>query len=154
MAILLFPDRLKGSKIAAPPGESKSVPSPRKSSALARSKEVSNEKMESLIGANSTTAMYRMIESVFSSEEPNRFLPSLIKICAKEKDEVVQYILAQGDSAPPSMRVTLYAAALDNPSEDIRNIASSELKAIIDQDFQSSKSAFRWIDAHKAELDE
>jgi hypothetical protein len=95
-----------------------------------------------------------MIESVFSSEEPNRFLPSLIKICAKEKDEVVQYILAQGDSAPPSMRVTLYAAALDNPSEDIRNIASSELKAIIDQDFQSSKSAFRWIDAHKAELDE
>jgi hypothetical protein len=64
------------------------------------------------------------------------------------RHEVATYLLATGHGAPAGIRLAIYAAALDNPDEDIRATAKLELLNLTGEEFESRVQADGWIAAH------
>jgi hypothetical protein len=64
------------------------------------------------------------------------------------RHEVASYLLATGHGAPAGIRLAIYAAALDNPDEDIRATAKLELLNLTGEEFESRVQADGWIASH------
>lgn len=64
------------------------------------------------------------------------------------RHEIAAYLLATGDGAPKGIRLAIYASALDNPDEGIRDTAKLELLNITGREFASSNEAKSWIASH------
>ncbi len=62
--------------------------------------------------------------------------------------EIATYLLATGHGAPAGIRLAIYASALDNPDENIRDSAKLELLNLTQQEFNSSTEARSWIASH------
>ena len=64
------------------------------------------------------------------------------------RHEVATYLLATGHGAPSAIRLAIYAAALDNPDDGIKDSAKLELLNLTGEDFATSAEAKAWIAAH------
>jgi hypothetical protein len=64
------------------------------------------------------------------------------------RHEIATYLLATGHGAPAGIRLAIYASALDNPDQDIRDSAKLELLNLTGQEFTSSTEAKSWIASH------
>lgn len=61
------------------------------------------------------------------------------------RHEIATYLLATGHGAPNKIRLSIYAAALENPDEGIRGSAKLELLNLTGRDFESRQEADAWI---------
>lgn len=70
------------------------------------------------------------------------------KAASDGRHEIATYLLATGHGAPAGIRLAIYAAALDNPDEGIRDSARLELLNLTGQEFTSRAEASAWIEAN------
>jgi hypothetical protein len=61
------------------------------------------------------------------------------------RHEVADYLLATGHGAPNGIRLSIYAAALENPDEGVQATAKLELLNLTGQEFGSRAEADAWI---------
>lgn len=61
------------------------------------------------------------------------------------RHEVADYLLATGHAAPNGIRLSIYAAALENPDEGVQATAKLELLNLTGQEFASRAEAEAWI---------
>ncbi len=64
------------------------------------------------------------------------------------RSKVIDYLLATGDAAPEDVRLSIYAAALDNRAAGVADSARLELQNITGQVFKSGDEARTWIRSH------
>jgi hypothetical protein len=64
------------------------------------------------------------------------------------RHEIATYLLATGHGAPGKVRLSIYAAALENPDEGIRDSAKLELLNLTGREFESRQEADEWIAAN------
>lgn len=70
------------------------------------------------------------------------------------RHEIATYLLATGDGAPEKVRLSIYAAAMDNPDEGIRSSARLELLNLTGREFESRQEAEAWIASRPATPEE
>ena len=70
------------------------------------------------------------------------------------RHEIATYLLATGHGAPEKVRLSIYAAAMDNPDEGIRSSARLELLNLTGREFESRQEAEAWIASRPATPDE
>lgn len=61
------------------------------------------------------------------------------------RHEIADYLLATGHGAPNGIRLSIYAAALENPDEGVQATAKLELLNLTGQEFGSRAEADAWI---------
>ena len=76
------------------------------------------------------------------------------KARSEGRDEVIRYLLATGDAAPMSIKLPMYAAALDNKAEGVKSLATLELQNLTGEVFKSGDEAREWIKGHPPEEEE
>lgn len=70
----------------------------------------------------------------------------LVEQAARDgRHEVADYLLATGHAAPNGIRLSIYAAALENPDEGVQATAKLELINLTGQEFGSRAEAEAWI---------
>lgn len=73
----------------------------------------------------------------------------LVEQAARDgRHEVADYLLATGHGAPNGIRLSIYAAALENPDEGVQATAKLELLNLTGQEFGSRAEADAWIAAN------
>lgn len=73
----------------------------------------------------------------------------LVEQAARDgRHEVADYLLATGHGAPNGVRLSIYAAALENPDEGVQASAKLELLNLTGQEFGSRAEADAWIAAN------
>lgn len=73
----------------------------------------------------------------------------LVEQAARDgRHEIADYLLATGHGAPNEIRLSIYAAALENPDEGIQAAAKLELLNLTGQQFGSRAEADAWIAAN------
>ncbi len=70
------------------------------------------------------------------------------------RHEIATYLLATGHAAPEKVRLSIYAAAMDNPDEGIRSSARLELLNLTGREFESRQEAEAWIASRPAAPDD
>lgn len=70
------------------------------------------------------------------------------------RHEIATYLLATGHGAPTKISLSIYAAAMDNPDEGIRNSAKLELLNLTGREFESRQEADAWIATQPADADD
>lgn len=89
------------------------------------------------------------LSATADSERWGEVAPVLIEQAAKEgRPDVATYLLATGDAAPAGIRLEIYAAALDNRDEGIRDVARLELQNITGEIFPSGEAVREWLAAN------
>lgn len=70
----------------------------------------------------------------------------LVEQAARDgRHEIADYLLATGHGAPNGIRLSIYAAALENPDEGVQATAKLELLNLTGQEFGSRAEADAWI---------
>lgn len=73
----------------------------------------------------------------------------LVEQAARDgRHEIADYLLATGHGAPNGIRLSIYAAALENPDEGVQATAKLELLNLTGQEFGSRAEADAWIASH------
>ncbi|WP_193212599.1 hypothetical protein [Luteolibacter marinus] len=67
------------------------------------------------------------------------------QITKEGRPDVAAYLLATGHGAPDGIGLQLYAAALDNPDDTIRESARLELLNLSGREFDSGEEARNWL---------
>lgn len=70
------------------------------------------------------------------------------------RHEIATYLLATGHGAPDKIRLSIYAAAMENPDEGIRGSAQLELLNLTGREFGSRQEADAWIATQPADADD
>jgi hypothetical protein len=70
------------------------------------------------------------------------------------RHEIATYLLATGHGAPDKIRLSIYAAAMENPDEGIRSSAKLELLNLTGREFGSRQDADAWIATQPADADD
>jgi hypothetical protein len=70
------------------------------------------------------------------------------------RHEIATYLLATGHGAPDKIRLSIYAAAMENPDEGIRSSAKLELLNLTGREFVSRQEADAWIATLPADVDD
>jgi hypothetical protein len=70
------------------------------------------------------------------------------------RHEIATYLLATGHGAPDKIRLSIYAAAMENPDEGIRSSAKLELLNLTGRQFESRQEADAWIATLPADVDD
>lgn len=76
------------------------------------------------------------------------------KAGSESNPEIVQYLLATGDSGPRELQLKIYAAALDNKAEGVADSARLELQNRTGKKFSSGEAAREWIKENPVEEEE
>lgn len=66
------------------------------------------------------------------------------------RHEIATYLLATGHGAPDKVRLSIYAAAMENPDEGVRASARLELLNLTGREFESRQEAEAWIASQPA----
>ncbi len=73
----------------------------------------------------------------------------LVEQAARDgRHEIADYLLATGHGAPNGIRLSIYAAALENPDEGVQATAKLELLNLTGQEFGSRAEADAWISSN------
>jgi len=137
-------------------------PSPRRASrsAVAETKPLAVRELELLWARGRGGELLAELDKVSTNKDPDYWRevsPLLITQAAKEgRPDVANYLLATADAAPAETRIGIYAAAMDNADENLRETARLELENITGEDFANGQAARAWLAAHpqRAEVEE
>ncbi|MEK7953023.1 hypothetical protein [Luteolibacter soli] len=134
---------------AAQPAPPKKTPRPE----IVDRKALAAKELELLWARGLSQELVVELDRVSAMKDPEYWReigPLLIKQAAKEgRPDIANYMLVTSDASPDeNLRIQIYAAAMENPDEEIRDTAKLELENITGEQFATGDAARAWLAAN------